>query len=509
MNDSVTPLQDRLPHRPKFHFHGGLHLDDRKALSSDSPIQKVPVPDELIFPLRQHSHGNNDAMVKVGQEVLLGQAIARPVSALGTYIHASSSGVVTAIEDRPIPHGSGLADECIIIKTDGRDESIVHDSCPSPFSQEPNIVSDCIMAAGVVGLGGAVFPTWAKIRRNPSRASAPIHTLLINAAECEPYITCDDRLIRERASDIIDGIRILAHALEVEHCIIAIEDNKPEALLALQAALDPHDQIELFTVPTLYPSGGERQLIFLLTGKEVPSGGLPLDLGIVCVNVGTAWAVYNALRNVQPLISRIVTITGEGVHKPGNFEARIGTPISVLIEAAGGYTEKVKHLFLGGPMMGISLPSDELPVVKASNCVIAAAEGEFRHQQAAMPCIRCSFCVHKCPVNLLPQELYWHSRAREYDKADKLHVFDCIECGICADVCPSHIPLVDYFRHAKSALRAEQFKADLAERALQRFEAREARLAREKAERAKRMAEKRAALKNKAAKDPGSKAASS
>ncbi len=494
MNDSVTPLQDRLPHRPKFHFHGGLHLDDRKALSCDSPIQQVPLAHELIFPLRQHSGEANEPMVKVGQQVLAGQAIARPVSSIGTYLHASSSGLITAIESRPIPHGSKLDDVCIVIETDGKDESIVHTTCPSPFSQEPDIVSDCIMAAGVVGLGGAVFPTYAKIHRKDTH----IDTLLINAAECEPYISCDDRLIRERAEQIIDGIRILAHGLEVEHCIIALEDNKPEALAALQAALDPHDSIELFTVPTLYPSGGERQLIFLLTGKEVPSGGLPLDLGIVCINVATAWAVYNALRNMQPLVSRIVTVTGEGVRNPGNFEVRIGTPISALIEAAGGYTESVNNLLLGGPMMGVSLPSDELPVVKASNCIIAAAEGEFRTVETAMPCIRCGFCALKCPVDLLPQELYWHSRARQYDKAEKLRLSDCIECGICAQVCPSHIPLVDYYRHAKSALRAEQQKAELADRALQRFEAREARLARDKAERAQRMAKKRAALKQKA-----------
>jgi electron transport complex protein RnfC len=393
-----------------------------------------------------------------------------------------------------MPHPSGLAIPTIVLEADGKDVSLRMPPCPDPLIRPPEVVAECIHKAGVVGLGGAVFPTHAKLRRADAKA---IETLVINAAECEPYITCDDRLMRERPTEIVDGIRILSHALQAKTCLLGIEDNKPEAEAALRAALagtELAERVTIVTVPTVYPSGGERQLIKLLTGLEVPSGGLPLDIGVVCVNVGTAAAVHRALRESEPLISRIVTVTGAGVAEPCNVEARIGTPIAELIALAGGYVPPVERLIMGGPLMGFALPDDQLPVVKGTNCIIAAQAGELRPSAPPMPCIRCGFCARDCPASLLPQQLYWFARAKDWEKVEAHHLFDCIECGICAYVCPSHIPLVDYFRYAKGEIRTERHNRALAEQARIRHAAREQRLAREAAARARAREAKKAAL---------------
>lgn len=471
-------------HARLWHFHGGLHLPEHKAESTALPIAALVVPAQLVLPLVQHIGAPAEPLVSVGERVLKGQLIARAGNNISAPVHASSSGIVSAIEARPVPHPSGLPLLCIVIDTDGLDEL----TTPSPGSSDPcALPTDEIRArvreAGIVGLGGAGFPTHVKL--NPG-AEHLIETLIINGAECEPYISCDDMLMREHAREVVEGARIMRHAVRAAQCIIGIEDNKPAARAALQRALNDLGEfnIRIVSVPTRYPTGGEKQLIKVLTGREVTSQKRPLDIGMLCHNVGTAVAVYRAVVLGQPLISRIVTVTGAGVAQPRNFDVPLGAPISALIAAAGGYTVPRPHLLMGGPMMGLPLSNDDLPVIKTTNCILALPE---QTAEPETPCIRCGECVTVCPVNLLPQELFWQARARDFDKTQDLHLFDCIECGCCDNVCPSHIPLVRYFRYAKTEIWAgekERRKADIAR---QRHEARVARQERDKAERAARL----------------------
>jgi electron transport complex protein RnfC len=484
-----------------FNFRGGLHLDYRKQMSTRQPIRVAPVPPQLILPLSQHAGAPAKPVVKVGERVLRGQTIAEPDGFVSVPIHASSSGTVVAIEPRPIPHVSGLAALCIVIDTDGCDESL-----PAPewapvedfHALDAKTLRDTVRRAGIAGLGGAGFPSFIKL--SPGRA---VETLIINGAECEPYISCDQQLMAERADEIVSGVQVILHAIGAPHCLIGVEDNKPEAITALRAAAARDERIQIRVVPTRYPQGGEKQLIQTLTGREVPSEGLPLDIGLVVHNPGTARAVFRAVRYAEPLTSRIVTVTGGAVAQPQNFEARIGTPMRFLIEQAGGYVQAPGRLLMGGPMMGFALPSDELPLIKSTNCILAAAPGELRPDETAMPCIRCGACQEACPVNLLPQQLYWHARGAELDKARGLNLFDCIECGCCAQVCPSHIPLVQYYRHAKTEIWAEDREKRKADAARERHEARQARIEREEREKEEARARKKAQLAaRKAATDP-------
>ncbi|MGB1561470.1 MAG: electron transport complex subunit RsxC [Sinimarinibacterium flocculans] len=485
-----------------FNFRGGLHLDYRKEMSTQHPIRVAPVPPQLVLPLSQHAGAPAKPVVKVGERVLRGQTIAQPDGFVSVPIHASSSGTVVAIESRPIPHVSGLAAPCIVIDTDGRDESL-----PAPewapvddFSAlDAKTLRETVRRAGIAGLGGAGFPSFIKL--SPGRS---VETLIINGAECEPYISCDQQLMAERADEIVGGVQVILQAIGAPHCLIGVEDNKPDAIAALRAAAAHDERIQVRVAPTRYPQGGEKQLIQTLTGREVPSEGLPLDIGLVVHNPGTARAVYRAVRHAEPLTARIVTVTGGAVAQPQNFEARIGTPMQFLIEQAGGYVQPPGRLLMGGPMMGFALPSDALPVIKSTNCILAAAPGELRPDEAAMPCIRCGACQEACPVNLLPQQLYWHARGGEFDKTRALNLFDCIECGCCAQVCPSHIPLVQYYRHAKTEIWAEDREKRKADAARERHEARQARLEREEREKEEARARKKAQLAaRKAAADPG------
>ncbi len=487
-----------------FGFRGGLHLDYRKALSTQQPIRVAPVPPQLILPLSQHAGAPAKPVVKVGDRVLRGQTLAQPDGYVSVPVHASSSGTVVAIEPRPIPHVSGLMAPCIVIDTDGLDQAL-----PEPEwtpvedvqALSPQALRDLVRRAGIAGLGGAGFPSFIKL--SPGR---PVETLIINGAECEPYITCDQLLMAERADEIVSGVQVILQAIGAPHCIIGIEDNKPAAIAALRQAAQRDARIRVAVVPTRYPQGGEKQLIQALTGLEVPSEGLPLDIGLVVHNPGTARAVWRAVRYAEPLISRIVTVTGGAVAQPQNFEARIGTPMRFLIDLAGGYVQAPGRLLMGGPMMGFALPSDTLPLIKSTNCVLAAAPGELRPDDDAMPCIRCGACQEVCPINLLPQQLYWHARGKEYEQARELNLFDCIECGCCAQVCPSHIPLVQYYRHAKTEIWAgdrDQRKADLAR---ERHEARQARIEREEREKEEARARKKAQLAARKAETPTAEA---
>jgi electron transport complex protein RnfC len=476
-----------------YRFHGGLVLAGRRELTVTASIALADIPPLLVLPLLQHIGEPAEAMVKPGDRVRTGEMIARPAGTVSAPVHASGSGTVVAIEPRPVPHPSGLPADCIVIETDGRDEwQEPAGRLPDYRTLDRQVLLDRIRDAGIVGLGGAGFPTRVKL----ASGKQAIEALIINGAECEPCITCDQRLMRERATEIIEGIRILQHIVQPEACTIAVEDSMPAAETALRDALEMLQEtgISVTRIPTIYPAGGERQLIKVLTGREVPSQGLPADIGIICQNVGTAAAVYRAVCKEEPLLSRIVTVTGSGVLSPRNLEVRIGTPLSHLIMTCGGYTHDVERLLIGGPMMGYAVHSDAVPVIKTTNCILAVTREEMPAPPPAQPCIRCGKCTEVCPADLLPQQLYWYARSGDYDGAQDYDLFDCIECGCCAYVCPSHIPLVQHYRHAKTEIWAQEKQRRKSDLARQRHEARLARLARIKQERADKLASKKQAL---------------
>lgn len=473
---------------------GGLQLAANKAQSLQQPLRPAPLPKRLYIPLSQHIGETTEALVQVGDRVLKGQLIARSQGYISAPVHATSSGIVTAIGPYPVPHPSGMQATCIVIDTDGEDRAadttLIMDNV---FEADPAEVRQRVRDAGIVGLGGAGFPTSVKLNPGPERR---VDLLVINAAECEPYISCDEALICSCTQDIIDGVRIMRHAMHAAQVVIGIEDNMPKAIDCLQRGLQESGvaDIRIIPVPTIYPAGGEKQLIYALTGEEVPSQGLPIDLGIICHNVGTAAAIARALIRGEPLISRVVTVSGAGIRQPANLEVRIGTPVAELVKACGGYTDAVTHLLMGGPMMGFSLPSDSIPVIKTSNCILAASDKEIPPATPASPCIRCAECVTVCPVSLLPQQLYWYAHTRDFDRIQDYNLFDCIECGCCAQVCPSHIPLVQYYRFAKTeiwGLERERHRSDIAR---QRHEFRLERLEHEKKALEERRAKARKAL---------------
>jgi electron transport complex protein RnfC len=467
-------------------FHGGLKLPNHKSQSTQAPIAQATLPRHLVLPLQQHIGEPAEPLVEIGNGILKGQVIAKAQGHLSASVHASSSGQVVAIESLPIPHPSGLNAPCIVIETDGEDTWIARHPTENYQQLDPSHLRNLIRQAGIVGLGGAGFPTFIKL--NPG-SKPQVQTLILNGAESEPYITCDDLLMRERADEIIQGIAVMRHALHARYCLIGIEDDKPEAYTALAAAAA--EGIEVVRIPTRYPAGGEKQLIKALTGKEVPSNGLPIDIGVVCHNVGTAVAVHRAINLGEPLISRIITVTGSAVARPGNLEVLLGTPIRHLLTQCKTDTQRIDRLIMGGPMMGFTLDNDMLPVIKTTNCLLADLQEEIRHSPI-MPCIRCGACAEVCPAQLLPQQLYWYAKAKELDKAQDYHLFDCIECGCCAYVCPSHIPLVHYYRYAKSEVRAQEREREKADRARQRYEFQRQRLEREQQERAARQQAKKA-----------------
>ncbi len=489
--------------RKLWDFHGGIHPPEHKAVSTRKPIRTAPLPKQFSVPLNQHIGTPAEPIVAPGQHVLAGQLIARPIGLVSAAVHAPTSGTVTAIENRPAAHPSGLPVPSIIIDADGRDQWVDPEPVPDYRTLSRQHLLERIRMAGISGMGGAGFPTAVKL--SPPKEDK-VHALIINAAECEPYITADDMLMRERAPQIVRGIEIMAHLLAPEECIIGIEDNKPEAIAALKQAT-AHTGIEVVVIPTKYPSGGEKQLIRILTGKEVPHGRIPADIGVMCQNVGTAYAVYDAIENGRPLVSRIVTVTGEGVGEPGNFEVRIGTPVSFLLDHCELDAQRTRRVIMGGPMMGFTLENLQAPVIKTTNCIIAATASEFPDPPPEMPCIRCGFCAEVCPAELLPQQLYWFARSRNLDMAERYNLMDCIECGACAYVCPSHIPLVQYYRFAKGELRQAREEKARAEHARERYEQRLARLEREKEEKeARRRARAEAAAAAQAAKQTAAEA---
>ena len=474
-------------------FHGGVHLPEHKQESTGLPITVLAAAGELVLPLQQHIGAPARACVQVGQPVAKGEVIARADGYVSVPLHAPTSGTVLAIEPRPIAHPSGIDAPAIVLAADGRDAW--HPGLPLPLEEglalDPAVLRARVRESGIVGLGGAAFPTAVKLNLH-----GRIQVLILNAAECEPYLTCDDVLMRERAREVIGGLLLMRRALDAGRCLIGIEDNKPEAAAALEAALHAFGGaatgVELRVIPTLYPSGGEQQLIRVLTGVEVARSRRPVDSGILCQNVGTAAAVHAAVTTGRPLISRIVTITGAGVASPRNLEVAFGTPVRALVEACGGYTERAQRLILGGPMMGLAVAGDEVPVTKGMGCVLVAAADELAPPAPTLPCIRCGSCMDACPANLLPQQLYWFAHGKEFDKAQATRLFDCIECGACAAVCPSRLPLVQYYRYAKSEIGAAEREKQKSEQARRRHEFRTQRLEREEAERLARQQAKKA-----------------
>lgn len=461
-------------------FHGGLHLADNKAQSTTRPITAAPLPKRLFVPVLQHAGPAAEPCVQVGDYVYKGQPIAQSTAALSVPVHAPSSGTIRAITSMPYPHPSGEPCLGIEIETDGKKQWLDSISGHDYQQLENTEILRLIEQAGIAGMGGAGFPTITKLKGHKK-----IRHLIINGSECEPYITADDMLMRERAERVMNGIDIMAQLVCPEQVLIAIEDNKPEAIASMQSALAGRDY-QIISIPTLYPSGGERQLIKILTGQEVPSGGLPIDLGIICQNCATAAAISDAIVHGRPLISRIVTLTGAALSTPMNIECLIGTPISDVLELAGIQDSELQQLIIGGPMMGFVLPQRDAPIIKTTNCIIAAAKNELAYADTlnqaqpstvpTRPCIRCGECELVCPSNLLPQQLMFFAKGEQHEQLLTHNLFDCIECGCCSYVCPSNIPLVQYYRAAKSDIRDARKKQIKSEQAKQRYELRLERL---------------------------------
>ncbi|MDR0218728.1 MAG: electron transport complex subunit RsxC [Enterobacteriaceae bacterium] len=472
-------------------FDGGIHPPEMKRQSSHTPLRYAALPDELIIPLQQHLGPEGELLVKAGDQVLKGQPL---TSGTGRTVpvHASTSGTITAIEPCVTAHPSGLKELCVRLRPDGEDQWYPRTQAADYTSLDADTLLKRIHAAGIAGLGGAGFPTAAKLKASGGYAhgnhigGSHVETLIINAAECEPYITADDRLMQEHAGEIIEGIRILIHLLKPERVLIGIEDNKPEAIEALKVALQQDNAMTVRVIPTKYPSGGAKQLTKILTGKEVPSGGRSSDIGVLMQNVGTVMAIKRAIIDGEPLIERVVTLTGEAVGSPGNFWARLGTPVQFLLQQAEFRPQPEQMVVMGGPLMGFTLPDLNVPIVKISNCILAPSAQEMEAKAAEEACIRCGLCVEACPAGLLPQQLYWFSRGQEHDKAKNHNLFDCIECGACAYVCPSNIPLVQYYRQEKAEIRAVDSETRRSTEAKQRFEAKQARMEREKLAREER-----------------------
>ncbi|HCM9322898.1 TPA: electron transport complex subunit RsxC [Enterobacter hormaechei subsp. steigerwaltii] len=462
-------------------FDGGIHPPEMKSQSNGTPLRQIPLATRYVMPLKQHIGAEGELCVKEGDSVLRGQPLTFGRGRM-LPIHAPTSGKVVAVAPHTVAHPSALSELSVIIEADGEDRWIDRDGWSDYRSHSREALIERIHQFGVAGLGGAGFPTGAKLHGGGDK----IDTLIINAAECEPYITADDRLMQDCAAQVVEGIRILAHILQPREVLIGIEDNKPQAISMLRAVLaDSHD-IALRVIPTKYPSGGAKQLTQILTGKQVPHGGRSSDIGVLMQNVGTAYAVKRAVIDGEPLTERVVTLTGESVSRPGNVWARLGTPVRHLLEQAGFCPGSDQLVIMGGPLMGFTLPWLDVPVVKITNCLLAPSPTEMGETQEEKGCIRCSACADACPADLLPQQLYWYSKGQLHDKAQAHNLADCIECGACAWVCPSNIPLVQYFRQEKAEIYAISMEEKRAAEAKARFEARQARLEREKQTRQER-----------------------
>ena len=482
-----------------FRIRGGVHPEDRKSLSEDKPIEDLPLPELLHVPLQQHIGAPAVAIVKKGDVVKKGQVIAIAQGNISAPVHAPTSGQVVGLGRYKAPHPSGLPGRTITIRTDDDEEWCELPEPMDPFNSTPAEIAARVKESGIVGMGGATFPSAVKLNLG---ARYDLDTLIINGAECEPYLTCDDRLMREHTADVFLGIRIMARALEVERTLIAIEGNKPDAIQRMTQAAAEFDDFTVIKVPTRYPMGSEKHLTQTLTGKETPARALTADIGVVVHNPATAFAVFEAVTKGIPLISRVVTVSGEAMVSPKNLRVPIGTRISELIEFAGSFKVDPERLLLGGPMMGQPLIDLKVPVVKGTNGVLALSDLRAA-TKSRTSCIRCASCVDACPCGLVPLEMAAAIRKEEMEIATQSGLMDCVGCGSCAYVCPSSIPLVQYFNYAKGKITATQRAehkqmetkrlAELRNERMERIKAakREA-MAKRKAEQARKKAEKEA-----------------
>ncbi|KEY91197.1 electron transport complex protein [Candidatus Photodesmus blepharus] len=458
-------------------FPGGIQPSESKAQSLQRTLIHASLPNRILLPIKQHIGKSGGLLVEIGEYVLKGQALTKYDTNSVLPIHAPTSGTITAIKKYAAANSSGLAELCIVILPDGKDKWLPVKPVDNFLQESPDRLIEYIKQAGISGMGGAGFPTAKKIQSIISNTDI----FIVNAAECEPYITADHALIQYHADEVIQGIEIVKHILKPKLIVIGIEDNKPEAIEALNQSTKNKEFI-IRIIPTKYPSGGEKQLIKILTNKEVPSGGIPSDIGILVQNVSSLHAIKRAICDGKPLINRILTLSGEKFKKPRNVWALIGTSIqTLLVEFGHEFNKKTESLILGGPMMGITLPHADIPVTKTTNCILISPKKQ--KTQDEMPCIRCGQCSDACPVSLLPQQLQWHAKAKEFDQCEKLNLGDCIECGACDYVCPSQIPLVKYYRQAKKEIQIRNNALKAAKRAKKRFKEKNQRTERDRIER--------------------------
>ena len=428
-------------------FKGGVHPDDAKSLSSSSAIVDQPIPSTVVIPVRQHIGAPAKVVVEKGQAVKKGQVVAEAGGFVSVPMHASISGTVKEIE--PLLSPAGMKVMSVVIEGDGSDQWAEGLNKGRDISaMTPDEMRDAVRAAGLVGLGGAAFPTHVKL--SPPK-DKPIDVLILNGVECEPFSTCDHRLMLEHPGDIIEGLKILMTILGCSTAYIGIERNKPDAVKVMRNAVKELKNVRVTDIRVKYPQGGEKQLIYAVTKRKVPAGGLPMDVGCVVQNVGTAAAVYHAVALRKPLIERVVTVTGSGVKKPVNVRARIGNRIDALIEQAGGYTDSAAKLIMGGPMMGVSLFTDEVPVVKGTSCILVMDEREISAGEEK-PCISCAMCVDVCPMHLIPTTLASLVEHQRWDEVKAYHALDCIECGCCTYICPTKRRLVENIKFGKAKL---------------------------------------------------------
>ncbi|MCX7096699.1 MAG: electron transport complex subunit RsxC [Methylococcales bacterium] len=456
-------------------IQGGIHAEGHKAATATQPIvYTFPLPEKLYIPLQQHVGKPAEPLIRVGDKVLKGQLLAYSQGLISAPVHAPSSGIILDVNDYPAPHPSALPIRMIVLETDGKDEWIDTQTITDPFQLPPEDISLRVGAAGIVGLGGATFPTAVKL--NMGRENH-IDILIINGAECEPYLSCDDRLMQERAEQIIDGVRIMLHGMDTKNAVVAIEDNKPLAFKAMQTAALPYPQIKVMQIPTRYPMGWDRQLIRFVTGREVPVGCRSSEIGVTIHNVGTAHAVHKAIRYGQPLVARVITVSGGAVNRPMNVEVPLGTLIAELFAFCQVDAENTARIIMGGPMMGDALPHTGLPTVKATSGILALTQDELKNTDE-QACIRCARCVSVCPAGLRPLDMANNIRINQLDAAVDLGLKDCISCGCCSFICPSNIPLVQYFKYASGEVAARQQAQHKSEQTKRLIDARNARMER-------------------------------